>query len=100
VNLQDVIDYLKATDFRTIIITGAMLYFFYNRLDSKIEKLDIKLTQAIDKVNEKIDKVSIRIDILSDRVSEIDKRLCRLEGAFSNNCHYMVRDHKQIQKAE
>ena len=58
-----------------LIATGVIIWFFYQRLDKKIEKL-------------------------SDKIDDVDKRLCRLEGAFSAKDCCMIKDERRLPKAE
>lgn len=71
----------------TIVIAGfglnfALLLVIWNSLNNRIDKLD----QRIDKLDEK--------------VTDIDRRLCRLEGAFSSKDCCMIKDDRQLRKAE
>lgn len=56
------------------------------RLEIKVENLDIKL--------------STRIDKLTEVVTDIDRRVCRMEGAFANKECCMINDNSQRKKAE
>lgn len=51
-------------------------------------------------LNAKIDRVENRIDKLDEKVTDIDRRLCRLEGAFASKDCCMIKDSSQIEKAE
>jgi len=48
---------------------GTLTLYLNNNLSNKIDSLDSKLTNRIDKLDEKL--------------TDVDRRLCRLEGAFS-----------------
>jgi hypothetical protein len=54
--------------------------------DSKIDNVDFRLSNKIDKLDEKL--------------TDVDRRLCRLEGAFSSKDCCMIKDDKNIRKAE
>lgn len=41
-----------------------------------------------------------RFDKLDEKVTDIDRRLCRLEGAFSSKDYCMIKDDRHVQKAE
>lgn len=58
-----------------LIAIAAFFRVFYNRLGKKIDKLDEKIT-------------------------DIDRRLCRLEGAFSSKDCCIMNDHRINEKAE
>jgi hypothetical protein len=76
-----IIDFLKAVNIAELLAIGGMFWFFYNRLDKKIEKLE-----------EKTDK-------LAQKVEDIDKRLCRIEGSLSTQGHCLFNQNKSEQKA-
>jgi len=75
----------------TIILTGSGLQFglmliMWNGLNAKIDKIEGTLNYRIDKVDEKL--------------TDIDRRLCRLEGAFSSKDCCMIKDDSKIRRAE
>jgi hypothetical protein len=39
-----------------------------------------------------------RIDKLDEKLTDVDRRLCRLEGAFSSKDCCMIKDDRQINK--
>lgn len=81
--MEEVINtFLQNLNISQLVSIGIMFWFFYRRLDSKIEKLDGKL------------------DKLNDKVEDIDRRLCRLEGAFSSKECCMIKDSSQLKKVE
>jgi hypothetical protein len=46
-----------------------------------------------------IGKLDVKIDKLRDDVQDVDRRLCRLEGAFSNKECCMIKVHRIQEKA-
>lgn len=54
------------------------------KLSYKIDKLDEKLSQKIDKLDEKL--------------TDVDRRLCRLEGAFASKDCCMIKDDRHPQR--
>lgn len=66
-------------------------------VETKIDKLDEKLSKRIDEVDAKLTN---RIDKLDEKLTDVDRRLCRLEGAFSSKDCCMIKDDRQIKKAE
>lgn len=50
--------------------------------------------------NNRFDKIDNRFDKLEEKVTDIDRRLCRLEGAFSSKDCCMIKDDRNIKKAE
>jgi hypothetical protein len=89
--------FLENLNISQLISIGIMFWFFYRRLDGKIEKLDKKLSGKIEKLDERL---SGKIDKLSEKVEDVDRRLCRLEGAFSSKECCMIKDSSQMRKAE
>lgn len=63
--MEYVYNIVEQVNIAQLIATSVIVWFFYSRLERKIEKLDNK----VDKIGDKLDNV--------------DRRLCRLEGAFS-----------------
>lgn len=76
-----------------LIATGLIVWYFYQRLDAKIGKLEGRTDKIENSLSNKIDK-------LSDKIDDIDKRLCRLEGAFSSKECCMIKDDRKLSKAE
>lgn len=75
----------------TVVTAGfglilSLMLIVWNSLNTKIDNLDKNLGNRIDKLDEK--------------VTDIDRRLCRLEGAFSSKECCMIKDSSQIKKAE
>jgi len=68
-----------------------------NKLGNRIDKLDEELNHKIDKLDEKL---SNRIDRLDEKVTDIDRRICRLEGAFASKDCCMIKDSSKLQRAE
>ena len=74
------------------------------KLEKSIESVNAKLEKSIEGVNAKLEKsidgVNARLDKLDQTVTDIDRRLCRLEGAFASKDCCMIKDERQIKKAE
>ncbi len=45
-------------------------------------------------------RLEVKIDKLEGVVTDIDRRLCRLEGAFSSKDCCMIKDSSQLKKVE
>lgn len=71
------IELMKEVNISQIFIIFAGMWFFYNRLDKKLE--------------DKFDK-------LSENVEDIDRRLCRIEGSLSTHGHCLFNQSKNDQK--
>lgn len=74
------------------------------KLEKKINDLELKLDKKIDdleiKLEKKIDNLENKIEKTQESLTDIDRRLCRLEGAFSSKDCCMIKDSSQIKKAE
>ncbi|UKI42045.1 MAG: hypothetical protein L6V95_03335 [Candidatus Melainabacteria bacterium] len=83
---------VERMDFGTILAMVVMFGFFYQRLETKIDKVEVRLGQRIDKVEEslsqRIDKVEERIDkveeSLSQRIDKVEERIDKLEVRIDN----------------
>jgi hypothetical protein len=84
--MDQFIEFLKEVNIIQIFIIFAGGWFFYNRLDNKLDK-------SINGLESKIDK-------LSEKVEDIDRRLCRIEGSLSNHGHCLFNQAKPEQKAQ
>jgi hypothetical protein len=58
---------------------------------------DIKISLSPSIIN-RFDKIDSRLDEIEEKITDIDRRLCRLEGAFSNReCCILKNDNNQKQ---
>lgn len=69
-----VVELAKEINLGQLVVIGLMFWFFYTRLDRKIDKL-------------------------SDQVQDIDKRLCRIEGSLATQGHCLFQQ-KEERKVE
>ncbi len=84
------------------------MVLIWNNLNHKIDKSDERLSQKVDKLDEKLshkidkldEKLSQKIDKLDEKLTDVDRRLCRLEGAFASKDCCMIKEDRQIRKAE
>lgn len=59
---------------------GAFIFFMCHRLEGRIDAVETRLSNRIDKLDEKL--------------TDVDRRLCRMEGAFSSkDCCMLKSDH-------
>lgn len=113
--MENAIQHLQSIDIRALIAIGIMMMSAcygmckvmrngFNLINSKIDTINANLKKEIDTINAslngKIDAVSAspngKIDKLQETVTDIDRRLCRLEGAFhSKDCCILKADGKQ-----
>lgn len=84
--MDEVIKFLSQIDIPNLLVIGLMFWFGYNRLDKKIEKGN--------------DGLGSRIDKLQETVTDIDRRLCRLEGAFQSKECCLLKSDTQHKTAE
>lgn len=95
--MEMVFEFLQKINIAELICIGIMFWFFYSRLDRKIEKLDEKLDSKIEKLDEKL---TARIDKLDEKITDIDRRVCRVEGILTNKECCMIKDESKMKKAE
>ena len=58
------------------------------------------LNNRMDKLDDRMDKIESRIDKVGDDVKDIDRRLCRIEGSMASKDCCMLKDDRQLKKAE
>jgi len=91
-----------------LVAMGLMFWYTYSRLNNKIDAIGTKLDGKIEAVDTKLtnqmskleDKLSYQIQKLDEKVTDIDRRVCRMEGAFNNKDCCMIKDSSQLKKAE
>lgn len=72
---MDITALLEKFDIVTLLAIGAVWWNLKNHVDQRFDKVDEKIT-------------------------DIDRRLCRLEGAFSSKDCCMIKDERQLKKTE
>lgn len=80
--MEQIIELMKEINIAQIIVIFTGGWFFFNRLDQKINRQINRLDYKIEKIEEKID--------------DIDKRLCRIEGSLATQGHCLF--HQQHDK--
>lgn len=75
---------------------GLMLVMWHS-LNQKIDGVNNSLSKRIDDVN---NSLSTRIEKLDEKLTDVDRRLCRLEGAFASKDCCMIKDERHLKKAE
>lgn len=87
--MEQLIQILSHAEWTTILAVAGMFWVFNNHLNKKFDKID-----------QRFDKVDQRFDKMEEKITDIDRRLCRLEGAFtSKECCAITMD-RHNQKAE
>ena len=109
-----VVEFLRTINVTQFIALGIMIWFFYSRLDKKIEKLEKKMDENVVNLEAKFDnkfsKLNDRIDKLDDKLSEkvadlgrkvedLDRRLCRIEGSLATHGHCLFNQSHNEKKA-
>lgn len=80
------VESMSALSKETLIAMLSMFVFFYWLISRKIDKFESRCED--------------RFNRLESKVTDIDQRLCRLEGAFMNKDCCMIKDDRQMKKAE
>ena len=83
-------------DVITLITIFVAFYVYDSRMQKKFEAVDKKF-EAIDRKFEGIDH---KLDKIREDIQDVDRRLCRLEGAFASKDCCMIKDSSQLRKAE
>jgi flagellar capping protein FliD len=78
-------------------ITFALMLIIWNSLNKKIDDVNTSLSKKIDDVD---NKLSNRIDKLDEKLTDVDRRLCRMEGAFSSKDCCILKEDRHIKRAE
>jgi biopolymer transport protein ExbB/TolQ len=70
----------------------------------KFEMLENAMSKKFEEQDKKIDSVntalSQKIDKLDEKLTDVDRRLCRLEGAFASKDCCMIKDDRHLRKAQ
>lgn len=81
-----------------IVTSGfGLMLVMWNALNKRIDSVESNLTKRIDFVESSL---TMRIEKLDEKVTDIDRRLCRLEGAFASKDCCLIKDDRQLKKAE
>jgi len=81
------------------VVTGgfALMALMWHFINAKIEKLEDFVSMEINKLD---NKINYKIDKLDEKLTDVDRRLCRLEGAFSSKDCCMIKEDNQMRKIE
>ncbi len=75
----------------------ALLLVIWNSINQRIDNTDKSLGNRIENSEKHLTN---RIDKLDEKITDVDRRLCRLEGAFASKDCCMIKDDRQLRKAE
>lgn len=87
------IQFLKDINIGQLIAMGIMFWFFYTRLDRKINESRIESKQDKDELKDEIKS-------LADKVEDIDRRLCRIEGSLATQGHCLFSQSQTEKKVQ
>ncbi len=87
--MDQFIEKLSNADWVTILTILGGFYIFNEKTNGKLEKLEQKLNHQIEKLDAKNEK---RFDSIDEKLTDIDRRLCRLEGAFASKDCCMIKE--------
>lgn len=80
--MEYIIENIKSMDLGQLIGMAIIMWFFYSRLETKIEKVEMKI--------EKLDL----------KINDIDKRVFAIETMLHMKDCCMLKDEKQIKKVD
>jgi len=89
--MQDLaIQFLKDINIAQLLAIGIMFWFFYSRLDKKIEKLENRM----DKLENKISSLEMRVGNIETRVAVMESQLRTINENVSHLMwhHQFIRD--------
>ncbi len=96
--MQDlVVELLRNINISQLIAVGVMLWFFYSRLDSKIDKSKSELKDDMSKLRSELKG---DINKLADKVEDVDRRLCRIEGSLATQGHCLFHQTQHEKKVD
>lgn len=80
--MDEFLKLMQQINIGNIIVMGGMIWFLYHRMEKRFDKIDQ------------------RLDKMQDAINDIDRRLCRLEGAFQSKDCCMIKPTQYIKQAE
>jgi hypothetical protein len=95
---MDIMPILQQMNIANLLAMAVLLWIFYNRLDAKFEKRFGEIDKKFDSIDKRFDKVDARFDKIEEKVTDIDRRLCRMEGAFSQKECCMLKHDSDVKK--
>lgn len=94
--MEQIIEIAKRLDIAQLVAIVLIFWVFYQRLDKKFEKID----KQFDKVDEKFAEIRQEISEIKQDVKELRTSLNRMEGAFYSKECCMLKDERNLKKAE
>ena len=84
--MENLLQILSQLNVVQLLAVAIFIWFFNSRMESRIDK--------------KLDELANRIEKLDEKITDIDRRLCRLEGAFTSKECCMIKDERHLKKTE
>jgi hypothetical protein len=81
---ETIIEFLKEINIGQLIAIAGMFWFFYSRLDNKMD--------------ERFNKLGDKVEKLEGKIEDIDRRLCRIEGSLATQGHCLFSHQNQPEK--
>lgn len=72
----------------------------FNRLESQFNRLESQFDRLKSDTQSQFERLEKKMDKFDEKLTDIDRRLCRMEGAFSSKDCCILKEDKQIRKAE
>lgn len=91
--MDSFIELIKGLDIGQLIVMGCMLWFFFCRIEKKIDKLEAKMEDRFNKVEQRMDRIE-------GLVNNLDKRLFVVEAILQMKGCCAITDDKHLRKAE
>lgn len=76
---------------------ATLMLFVWARLEKRFEIIDQRFQQVEQRFNQMENIFHVKFTLLQETVTDMDRRLCRLEGAFASKDCCMIKDsrHKE-----
>lgn len=72
---------------------GKLMMIGFNRMEIRMDKRFALIDQRFDRMDQRMDK-------MQETITDIDRRICRLEGAFQSKDCCLLKSDSQLKKAE
>lgn len=94
------IETVQTLDVKTLLAIGAMMFAACGIM-CKIMMVGFgQMNQRFDQIDKRFDRMDHRIDKMQETITDIDRRLCRLEGAFQSKECCLLKSDTQHKAAE
>jgi hypothetical protein len=94
--MDEIVKLTQSIDIGTLIVMGVMLWFMYGRIDRRFDAMNRDMNQRFEQVEHRFVQMEQTLGKVQETVTDMDRRLCRLEGAFqSKDCCYLKSDSQQ-----